>query len=157
MKNHMTDYKHRLEKGICDYMEMPVSERSATAIHSMFKALRDIDRRLETTPEFTYDDACAWAKWMKNDDGTYGAHWTIDQTSAVAESVNVAFDHIYAFDWWITMNMMYSDYAEVAKKFGVGTPEFFADMAKAFLFDPDGPAPKEKLSAYYHGVVCREK
>lgn len=26
-------------------------------------------------------------------------------------------------------------------------------MAKAFLFDKDGPGPEEKLSAYYHGIV----
>ena len=29
----------------------------------------------------------------------------------------------------------------------------YADLAKAFLFDKDGPGPKEKLAAYYHGIV----
>lgn len=33
------------------------------------------------------------------------------------------------------------------------TAEFFAELAQAFLFDKDGPGPKEKLSAYYHGIV----
>ena len=54
-----------------------------------------------------------------------------------------------------TMNMMYSDYYNTAMKFGVCTPEFFGELAKEFLFDMDGPAPKEKLAAYYRGIVGR--
>ena len=57
--------------------------------------------------------------------------------------------------WWITMNMIYSDYSAVAYKYGVDTADFYADMAKAFLFDPDGGEPEEKLAAYYHNIVCR--
>ena len=37
--------------------------------------------------------------------------------------------------------------------YGVSTAEFFAELAQAFLFDKDGPGPKEKLAAYYHGIV----
>ena len=51
------------------------------------------------------------------------------------------------------MNMMYSDYYSVGVKYGVDRTEFYADLAKAFLFDKDGPAPSEKLAEYYHEVV----
>ena len=51
------------------------------------------------------------------------------------------------------MNMMYSDYSGVAEKYGVSIAEFYADMARAFLMDKDGPGAKEKLGAYYHGIV----
>lgn len=51
--------------------------------------------------------------------------------------------------------MMFSDYYSTAMKFGVCTPEFFGEFAKEFLFDKDGPEPKEKLAAYYHGIVAR--
>ena len=51
------------------------------------------------------------------------------------------------------MNMMYSDYCMVASKYGVNNAEFFADMARAFLFDKDAEGPGEKLAAYYHRVV----
>ncbi len=51
------------------------------------------------------------------------------------------------------MNMMYSDYYSVGVKYGVDRPEFYADLAKAFLFDKDSPAPAEKLAEYYHEVV----
>ncbi len=51
------------------------------------------------------------------------------------------------------MNMMYSDYCRVANKYGSGMSDFYAYMAKAFLFDKDAPSPKEKLAAYYHSIV----
>ena len=41
----------------------------------------------------------------------------------------------------------------VGVKYGVDRAEFYADLAKAFLFDKDGPAPSEKLAEYYHKVV----
>lgn len=158
MKDHLNDYKTKVEKALCEYMtEMPVNERSAVTIHAMFKALRDVERRMAMAHTFTADDAHKWAEYMVNDDGTTGAHWTIEQTSAVAESVGVMFTHITDWCWWITLNMMYSDYSKVAEKYGVGTAEFYADMAKSFLFDPDGPGPMEKLSGYYHGIVCPDK
>ena len=51
------------------------------------------------------------------------------------------------------MNMIYSDYFKTAKKHGVNTVEFFADMTDAFLDDKDAGTPEEKISAYYHCVV----
>ena len=44
----------------------------------------------------------------------------------------------------------------VAEKYGVSIAEFYADMARAFLMDKDGPGAKEKLAAYYHGIVKAE-
>ena len=35
----------------------------------------------------------------------------------------------------------------------VGTPEFYACMAKAFLFDKDAKSPNAKMTAYYFGIV----
>lgn len=54
------------------------------------------------------------------------------------------------------MNMMYSDYCTVANKYNVGTPEFYACMAKAFLFDKDAKSPNAKMAAYYFGIVDME-
>ena len=53
----------------------------------------------------------------------------------------------------MTMNMMYSDYYDVARKFGVNAPEFYAELARAFLMDKDGPGPEEKLCAYYRCIA----
>ena len=50
------------------------------------------------------------------------------------------------------LNMIYSDYVKVAKKFNVGSNiDFYVDMAKAFLDDKD--AGPDKLTKYYQYVV----
>lgn len=85
--------------------------------------------------------------------GTVGGHWALAQTTAVAQSMGIAFEHITECCWNTAMNMMYSDYCAVAAKHGVGTPEFYGDMAKAFLFDKDAKSPNAKMAAYYCGIV----
>jgi hypothetical protein len=53
--------------------------------------------------------------------------------------------------------MKYSDYCKVAQKYGVDRPEFYADMAKAFLKDKDFHGePEEKLYLYYKCIVEKE-
>lgn len=95
-----------------------------------------------------------WADNLENSDGTYGAHWTKEQTTSIAKNMGVKFDHINEWAFWIAMNAMYADYYYTAKKYGVDKPEFYADMAKSFLFDEDASGtPMEKLSAYYHYIV----
>lgn len=54
------------------------------------------------------------------------------------------------------VNMMRSDYCMVARKHGVDKPEFYADMAQAFLFDKDAGEPEEKISAYYHCIAKKK-
>ena len=162
MKTHLKQYMADLEKSIGEYMERPATERSAEAIDGMTECwmhLNEANKMLSGTSygsEFSHEDAKKWASEMVNDDGTTGAHWTIEQTTSVAEANDVEFSHITDWCWWIAMNMIYSDYGTVAEKYGVGTPGFFADLAKAFLFDKDGPGPEKKLAAYYHGIVCAD-
>lgn len=45
-------------------------------------------------------------------------------------------------------NYSLSDLASV-----VGAPEFYACMAKAFLFDKDAKSPNAKMAAYYFGIA----
>lgn len=87
--------------------------------------------------------AMEWTRKMRNPDGTTGPHYT-PQT---AEQLRAA--HCPKCDRWefmVALNMMYADYAEVAKKFGADKPEFYTCMAKAFLEDPD--AGEGKLAKY---------
>lgn len=161
MKNHVHTYKEKLEKSIGEYMEMPVNERNASAVKGMTECWEEINRleALLAAPAapLTMDDVEHWNAKMVNEDGSMGGHWTIEQTTAVAHANGVEFTHITPYCFNVAMNMMYSDYCAVAEKYGVGTPEFYCDMAKAFLFDKDGPSPKEKLAAYYHSIVHPEK
>ena len=102
---------------------------------------------------FTMADAQEWVGKMENEDGTHGAHWTIDQVKQVIAQKKLDCDPV---QMWAAMNMVYSDYCKVAKKHGVGgNLDFYVDMAKAFLDDKDaGPS---KISAYYEYVVNGEK
>ena len=54
------------------------------------------------------------------------------------------------------MNVMYSDYYGVAAKYGLDRPEFYADLAKAFLMDKDAGGAEAKMAGYYHGIVLRK-
>lgn len=102
--------------------------------------------------EFTQKDAREWTQRMENEDGTTGAHWTMAQTEAVAENIGLP-QEIPRWAFGVAMNMMYSDYYGVAQQFGINRPEFYAELAKAFLYDRDGPGPEKKLMRYYEKVV----
>ena len=117
------------------------------------KSLTRRDVLLRWKMDFTKAEAEKWAAGLENADGTTGPHWPMEQTTALAESMGLSWDQISPWCWWVTMNMMYSDYGSVAIHYGVSTVEFFAELAQAFLFDKDGPGPKAELAAYYHGIV----
>ncbi len=154
------DYKERLEESIEKCMtEWNISERSASAIDQMVQCWLHISKMCEHTENaaLTPEETRKWVAGLENEDGSSGGHWNIAQTNSAAESIGVRFEHITPEEWNLAMNMMYSDYCGVANKYGVGMSDFFAEMAKAFLFDKDAGSPKAKLEGYYKGVVEREK
>ena len=133
-------------------MAEPVSSRSVGSCTMLMDALCKADK-ITTEPEastFTEDDARRWTEHMENDDGSMGAHWTLEQTTAVANSIGV---HVDPWIWFAALNMEYSDNFDVAQKYGLDRPEYYADLAKAFLFDEDGGGPEAKIAGYYHGIV----
>ena len=105
------------------------------------------------TATFDRETAMQWAANMQNADGTTGPHWTMEQTTAVAESMGIQAPVVPRWAWGVTMNMMYSDYYPVAVEFGLNRTEFYAALAKAFLLDKDGPGPEQKLMAYYEHIA----
>lgn len=115
--------------------------------------MNDYSRQGGAARPFTMADAREWVGKMENEDGTHGAHWTIDQVKQVIAQKKLDCDPV---QMWAAMNMIYSDYYKAAKKHGVGgNLDFYVDMAKAFLDDKDaGPS---KISAYYEYVVNGEK
>lgn len=133
-------------------MAEPVSSRSVGSCTMLMDALCKADKiTMESeSSTFTEDDARRWTEHMENDDGSMGAHWTLEQTTAVANSIGV---HVDPWIWFAALNMEYSDNFEVAQKYGLDRPEYYADLAKAFLFDKDGGGPEAKIAGYYHGIV----
>ncbi len=72
---------------------------------------------------------------MENVDGTKGEHWTMEETSRVADQHGIK---CYA-DWYYALNMLYSD---LYKIYG-NDVNMYAKIAKALYFDdPDMPHGK---------------
>lgn len=95
----------------------------------------------------THDEAEEWCDNMVNADGTKGPHWTYEQASQLMAQRGIDCDPM---DFWVTLNMMHSDYSKVAKAYSTNNPNFYADMAAAFLCDED--AVKDKLVQYWEHI-----
>lgn len=103
--------------------------------------------------KLTKEEYKEWMDEMQHADGGTGEMFTTEETSALAKKIGLELDEKKKIVFCVAMNMMYSDYCEVAEKFNVNKPEFYACMAKAFLEDEDSIKWGEKLSAYYNAVV----
>lgn len=103
--------------------------------------------------EMTREDAERWVAGMKNEDASKpeGGKWSIEQAKPYAQKHGIRTDGPQFFEFYVMMNAMYSDYSEVAKKFNAATPDFFAEMAKAFIMDKDGKPGK--TAAYFENLV----
>lgn len=82
-------------------------------------------------------------KEMKNEDGTTGGHWALEDTNSVAKSLGISFDSFNEYDWNYVMNMMYSDYYGAVSN----DTSSYAKLAKKFLMDKDGK--EGKAFCYY--------
>lgn len=139
-------------KSIDEVRDWPMTPEN---VHT-FAALLYIKERIGTTErnaeasesDLTPEKAEQWVTGMENADGTRGAHWSMEATEKVRKEIGVTAGPL---DWWVAMNMMYSDYCAAAAKLGVGTTEFYACMAKAFLEDPD--AKPGKLARYHKCIA----
>lgn len=152
MTDKIKAYKAKLCEALEACMAEPVSSRSVGSCTMLMDALCKADKiTMESEAStFTEDDARRWTEHMENDDDSMGAHWTLEQTTAVANSIGV---HVDPWIWFAALNMEYSDNFDVAQKYGLDRPEYYADLAKAFLFDKDGGGPEAKIAGYYHGIV----
>lgn len=156
----MQEYIDKLHQEMHKVTERPVSLGRAEEITVYAKAIKALEHLQAGAYHhgcdgISPDEAKRWADQMQNADGSVGAHWTMEQTDAVAEERGVSPDDVSRWAWGVTMNMMYSDYYAVAAEFGVDRPEFYAALAQAFLMDKDAPAPEEKLCEYYKHIASR--
>lgn len=106
----------------------------------------------EGADHLTKEMAIEWTDGMENANGTTGPHFTLDNAKKIMAEREMEGSPV---DFWVALNSMYSDYCEVAKKFGVSNLDFYVCMAKAFLDDKDsvGGGGSKKLARYYEYVV----
>ena len=153
----MQEYKDKLHVALRKIAECPVSMRTveqAAAVTDLLCRLDKLEDHDEPeTDTFDRETAMQWAANMQNADGTAGPHWTMEQTTAVADSMGIPEHEIPHWAWGVTMSRMYSDYYPVAVEFGLNRPEFYAALAKAFLLDKDGPGPEQKLMEHYEHIA----
>ena len=102
--------------------------------------------------KFTRDMAEEWVGKMTAPDGARGGHWTYEQTEQVRKQKGL--NDLDPCEFYITMNMLYSDYQPVAAKLNVNNVDFYVAMTKAFLDDED--AAPGKLMNYYRSIVSKD-
>ena len=108
--------------------------------------------------KMSHKDIENWKRHMKNQDGTMGEHFKKDQVMQAARQIGVNPEEYGEHIFPLVMNMMYSDYCAVAKKFGLDRPDFYAELAKAFLNDKDfSGEPEEKVWLYYQCIAAPEQ
>jgi hypothetical protein len=158
----MLDYRRGENRGSVDFegsMDFGDSDHHETweddgRYDSRMRDRRDM-RDYHNFPKLSKTDLHHWKQMMENEDGTRGPHYDMQQIVAAAEKVGVHFEDFDEKEFCIAVNMMYSDYCKVAKRYVAPDKElaFFADLAKAFLEDEDGPEASEKLALYFHCIV----
>lgn len=155
----MKEYREKLYEALEKLESEPVCMRTveqATAVCELLCLLKTLGNGDGELKHFDRATAEKWTSRMRNEDGTAGAKWTIDQTNAAGRSVGVPLAEVGEAAFFAAMNMMYSDYCAVARTFGVDRPDFYAQMAKAFLMDRDAGAPEEKIERYWRYVAGGE-
>lgn len=135
---------HKALRMICDH----TAGQRALYGHEEHHATDGGRARGEERPTFTHETAMAWVGRMKNEDGTTGPHWTMEQTEQTRKQRKIDCDPLKFF---VAMNMMYSDYCKAAEKSNASSMDFYAYMSEAFLDDKD--AQPDKLERYYHCIA----
>ena len=80
---------------------------------------------------------------MKNEDGTRGGHWDLEETTAIAKSNDLSFLKFNQYDWNYVMNMVYSDY------YGAVSNDLNSYIRLAVKFLEDKDAKEGKAYCYY--------
>lgn len=96
----------------------------------------------------TKEMADEWTHGMKNEDGTKGPHWTMEQIKQVMAQKGVDCNPL---EMYPVMNALYSDYCSVLKKWNMNKIDLYVDLTCAWLNDSD--AVPNKASAYFEHVV----
>lgn len=94
------------------------------------------------------ETAKEWTHSMKNEDGSSGEHWSMEQVKQLMNQKGIKHDPV---EFYAILNAVYSDYCKVAKKHNINNIDFYVDLAKAWLDDDD--AVPDKAMAYYECVV----
>lgn len=131
----------------CEMNRFPDDERR----NHMGRSAHHMENKHMASPtQLNREDAMAWTGDMINADGTTGPHWSMEKVRQVMEQRGMIpeYDQL---QFYAVLNSIYSDYCAVANKYGVNKPEFYIDMAKAWIDDAD--AAENKAARYFAHIV----
>ncbi len=97
-----------------------------------------------------------WVRNMQNEDKSHpmGGKWSPDMLKPLAQKYGIPTEGTKFWEFYAITNAMYSNYGEVARKFGITSPEFYVCMAKAWMNDKD--AKPNKTALYYEYIVEKD-
>lgn len=109
--------------------------------------------KMEELAEFDRETAEEWVRNMHNEDKNHprGGKWSAEALKPMAQKYSIPTEGKRFWEFYAMVNAMYSDYSEVAKKFGITSPEFYVCLAKAFMNDKD--AEDDKVALYYEYIA----
>lgn len=77
----------------------------------MHRIIRTKAYEAEHGPHFNEEHARKAVSKMENEDGSRGQHWSIEETTALANQHGIRLDDKFnKYDWYVALNMVYSDY-----------------------------------------------
>lgn len=106
-------------------------------------------------PHFDEEHAKYAVEGMENEDGSKGPHWTVEETTSIANQmgINLKSEKHNKWDWYVAMNMIYSDfYKAVVAITGGASTKHFAELTKAWICDKD--ISEGKMWHYYVYIMC---
>lgn len=108
----------------------------------------------EHGPHFNEEHARKAVSKMENEDGTRGPHWSIEETTTLANQYGVSLGNRFnRYDWFVALNMVYSDYYKVIINItNSNSTKHFVELAKAWINDKD--IDEGKMWYYYIYVMC---
>lgn len=108
----------------------------------------------EHGPHFNEEHARKAVSKMENEDGTRGPHWSIEETTTLANQYGISLGNRFnRYDWFVALNMVYSDYYKVIINItNSNSTKHFVELAKAWINDKD--IDEGKMWYYYIYVMC---
>lgn len=150
-KDYMKKFSKEMEKHLGRYGKKGLSGAYEGFMEQMYETMNG--------PHFDEESATEVVENMKNEDGSKGSHWSLEETTNIANQygVNLAQNNSNKHDWFVVLNMMWSDYYKVIVSItNSENTKYFVELAKAWLFDND--VPEGKTWRYFTKVVnCDEE
>ena len=107
----------------------------------------------ESSGEIDQESAMRWVQSMEGTDPNHprGGKWSPEALKPLAQKEGFPTEGPEFWAFYAVANAMYSDYAATAKRYGIHSPDFYADMAADFIRDAD--AQPDKVERYLRYIV----